>query len=412
MPFEPLRFIHAAGVSLDRPLALAARPPDTVRKTVEDATLTAFAALVDACIDRHADFLLLVGDTFRESDKSLRARIALENGLARLAEHDIRVFVLPGRHDPPPAWQAIPRLPDNVTAFFSRTGEPVAVIRDGKVIASVAAGWEDFGEEPAEQAPLRRRPFRVILFETDEPAEPAARGTGWTCPRMAAVPASVRVAGVDYVACGAAGVRQSLPLGHGLVHHPGRTQGLRSAETGPRGCTLVSVDVEGSVQTTFLPTAPVRWEVHSVELHRESTPADVAAQMQAAVNALRPEPCERVWLVRWQLRGFGPLLQELRDPRAQRALIDSAPVHGNVHIEHLFEHAPELDPSSEDQLSREFHRLWQELRPVDRRAVEDALTRSGADGTEWGPRLQSLLPDVDPEAVSQHARRCGLMWLG
>ncbi|MEZ6127891.1 MAG: hypothetical protein R3C59_04360 [Planctomycetaceae bacterium] len=150
MPFEPQRFIHAANVRLDVPVSvhLSEQLTDELRHALEDATLTSFDSVIENCISRNVDFLLLSGNVFLEADRSLRARLTLLNGFRRLNEKYIPVFVLPGDADPPEAWRAIPEMPENVTLCFSSNTEPEFLTRNNRVITSVSASmW--YGETDA-----------------------------------------------------------------------------------------------------------------------------------------------------------------------------------------------------------------------------------------------------------------------
>ncbi len=97
MAFEPQRFIHAANIRLDVPVSVQTSETLTeeLRFAFEDATLFAFDEVIDACIKRDVDFLLLSGNVFIEADRSLRARLALLKGFNKLNDKNIHVFVLP-----------------------------------------------------------------------------------------------------------------------------------------------------------------------------------------------------------------------------------------------------------------------------------------------------------------------------
>ena len=141
MPFEPQRFVHAANIRLDVPVSvhLSEQLTDELRHALEDATLTSFETVVDLCIEKRVDYLLLSGNVFLEDDRSLRARLALLNGFGRLHQKKIPVFVLPGDADPPEAWRAIPELPPNVTVCYSSNPEPEGLIRNNRTITTVSA---------------------------------------------------------------------------------------------------------------------------------------------------------------------------------------------------------------------------------------------------------------------------------
>ena len=150
MAFEPQRFIHAASIRLDVPVSVqtAEALTDELRFAFEDATLHAFDEVIEACVKKDVDFLLLSGNVFVEPDRSLRARLALLAGMHRLAEHDIQVFVLPGDSDPPEAWRAIPEMPENVVVCYSSNPEPVELFLKDRLATTVSPSmW--FGESDA-----------------------------------------------------------------------------------------------------------------------------------------------------------------------------------------------------------------------------------------------------------------------
>lgn len=168
MAFEPQRFIHAANIRLDVPVSVqtAETLTEELRFAFEDATLFAFDEVIEACVKRDVDFLLLSGNVFIEADRSLRARLALLKGFNKLDEHNIHVFVLPGDADPPEAWRAIPEMPENVTVCYSSSPEPIELyIKDHLATTVSASMWlgeaDDFGIRVLAQGGTGVQPFRI-----------------------------------------------------------------------------------------------------------------------------------------------------------------------------------------------------------------------------------------------------------
>ena len=168
MAFEPQRFIHAANIRLDVPVSVQTteKLTDDLRFAFEDATLHAFEEVIEACIKRDVDFLLLSGNVFVEADRSLRARLALLKGVNRLDEFNIHVFVLPGDADPPEAWRAIPELPENVTVCYSSSPEPMELYLKDHLATTVSASmWlgevDDFGIRVIAKGGVGVQPFRI-----------------------------------------------------------------------------------------------------------------------------------------------------------------------------------------------------------------------------------------------------------
>lgn len=168
MAFEPHRFIHAANIRLDVPVSVQTSDvlTDELRLAFEDATLTSFDDVIQACMARRVDYLLLSGNVFIEADRSLRARLALLNGFRQLEAKQIRVFVLPGDADPAEAWRAIPEMPANVQVCYSSNPEPAELIRGDRVVATVSASvWygetDAFGIRVIAEHHNGVRPFRI-----------------------------------------------------------------------------------------------------------------------------------------------------------------------------------------------------------------------------------------------------------
>lgn len=168
MAFEPQRFIHAANLRLDVPVSVqtAEALTEQLRFAFEDATLHAFEVVIETCIRRDVDYLLLSGNVFVEADRSLRARLALLKGFSRLEEVNIQVFVLPGDADPPEAWRSIPDLPENVTVCYSSSPEPMELfIKDHLATTVSASMWlgeaDDFGIRVLAGRGEEVQPFRI-----------------------------------------------------------------------------------------------------------------------------------------------------------------------------------------------------------------------------------------------------------
>jgi hypothetical protein len=171
MAFEPQKFIHAANIRLDVPVSVQTTEKftDELRFAFEDATLHAFDEVINACVQRDVDFLLLSGNVFIEADRSLRARLALLKGFRRLQEANIHVFVLPGDADPAEAWRAIPELPENVTVCYSSSPEPMELYLNDQLATTVSASmWlgeaDDFGIQVLATGGEGVQPFRIGII--------------------------------------------------------------------------------------------------------------------------------------------------------------------------------------------------------------------------------------------------------
>lgn len=336
MPYETMRFIHAARVSVDQPLSDTGAIAPNLRGLTRDATTQAFRNLVAACLEHDVDFLLLTGDTLEQTDYSIKARVELRRGFEQLEDAGIQVFLVPGKSDLISVWDEFPELPGNVTVFRPDTDDPVAVLRDGSVIASIRAlswrqswfAWDD--EEPHADRTQRRAKeadHAESLLEKadprtdsriDESDDPELDGSqsladDETAParheshreiRRVHSPAELRpnhfaIAIVrdgvdrpsddpqaDYLAVVGGRERTTSKGTDWLMHFPGGTQGRSPEESGLHGCSLVDLDSDGVIRCRFLPTAPVRWENFELDIDADTTFQQLVQRAQAACRTL------------------------------------------------------------------------------------------------------------------------------
>jgi hypothetical protein len=336
MPYETLRFIHAARLSVEHPLCETGAIVPELRGLTRGATTQALRNLVAACLEHDIDFLLLTGDTLHRSDFSIKARVELRRGFEQLADAGIQVFLVPGANDPATLWEEFPELPSNVTVFRPESDDPVAVLRDGSVIASIRAlswrqswfAWDD--EEPHADRTQRRakeaddaensfdhnEPLRSALIEESNDRELAgSESLSDSDSPEAALPARREIRRVhspadlrpnhfaiaivrdgvdqpgsdpqaDYLAVVGGRERTTSKGSDWLMHFPGGVQGLSPREPGLHGCSLVDLDSDGVIRCRFLPTAPVRWENFELSVDAETTFQQLASRAQTACREL------------------------------------------------------------------------------------------------------------------------------
>lgn len=443
MALEPFRFLHAANLYLDHQLRDVGPLPDAFRDIVERATLLAWDRIVDAAIARQVDFVLLAGNAFDAADHSLTGQVALVQGLERLGERDIPVFIVPGVADPDMTWRLGMSLPDNVTRFGGELSEPVGLSRDGRTFCTlhhVMANTRDLNatddnglDELAVFAPPISQdecgPFDIALLETitNDAALPpellengGANGEGRRSrfpmiSRPAFDPEIVARCPIEYWALGDGLRRQAWRVGRGMAHTPGCPQGLSPADTGPLGCTLVDVDSEGRVRESFIPTARVRYENISVTAAAQTTRDVLVNQLRHGLEAIPGASGEELWLITLQINGTGRLYDELQlDDLARRLWQDAIPLADGgsprLHLRKIqFGNHP-TDLTGMDFLSQELARQIEQWNPVDT-LPERLVAASAIPEGPWAAKLQSVLSDIDPQDAVREAHRSGWAWL-
>ncbi len=86
-------FIHASDLHLDSPFKGLTSESSDVAKILRSATFNAFENLIQLCIDKQVNFLVVAGDIYDGEDRSLRAQLRFLDGVKRLADNNIKCFV-------------------------------------------------------------------------------------------------------------------------------------------------------------------------------------------------------------------------------------------------------------------------------------------------------------------------------
>ena len=305
-----VRFVHASDLHLDATFGGVDATDDKVAGALSRSTLQAFDRVIDLCIEKEVDFLVIAGDLYNSADRSLGAELSFQRGMRRLADVRIPAFVVQGNHDPADGWSAGLELPDSVVVFSPEAVERREVIRDSEVVCVVYGRSFPTRQVTENFASGFSRSKDDLLAVGVLHANVGGR-EGWDDYAPCTVD-DLRAAEMDYWA-----------LGH--IHLPGRvsddppaaysgsTQGLDPGEEGPRGCYLVELDGGGATEE-FFETAAVLWR----RIALDATDATGLEELRTAVNAtcdrVRTESRDRPTIVRIEIGGRTDVHADLGRP--------------------------------------------------------------------------------------------------
>ncbi|HIE99690.1 MAG TPA: hypothetical protein EYG03_16115 [Planctomycetes bacterium] len=469
MPFEPQRFIHAANIRLDVPVSVhfSEQLTDELRHALEDATLTSFDSVVKNCIERKVDFLLLSGNVFLESDRSLRARLALLKGFRNLEAKQISVFVLPGDADPPEAWRSIPELPDNVTVCYSASAEPETLARNNRVITTVSVSmWygetDAFGIRVIGRAEDGQEPFRIgvvskakydeslrmaalsssadddfLNVAIDQPAEnsfgneeavdvepqspvektPAAAQT--TAEYEAGfrdhIDQLMTEGRLNYVAFTGELERLTLTLDSGQVHCPGTTQPRSQLEADSGQCSLVRVDAAGRTTVEQINTSAVDWKNIDLNVDTDATLNSSLQDMKTLLLQQPRNPSDRIWAVRWTVRGPLPVLHDFIKEDLELTVaveLEELDVDGRkIRLVHQVRTLPDpWEVPDKESLGQQYADLITEDAIVSRRRLMNLVRKDTSLSDGWRQRFVALVAGVDREHILARMRIQGADW--
>jgi exonuclease SbcD len=294
-----VRFVHAADLHLDATFGGVDATEEKVAGALERSTLETLDRVIQLCIDRGVDFLVVAGDLYNSADHSLRAELAFQRAMWRLADAGIGAFVVRGNHDPADGWSAGLELPDSVVVFPADKVERCEVVRDGKVVCAVYG--RSFGTRQVTEnlalgfARQDGDPHSVAVLHAN-----VGQREGWDNYAPCAVD-DLRAAGMDYWALGhihvAGRVSDNPPAAYS-----GSTQGLNPTEEGPRGCYVVHLDEDGAIEE-FVETASIRWRRLEVDSSGIQSIDELRTALEDACSGVRETSAGRPTIVRLGLTG-------------------------------------------------------------------------------------------------------------
>lgn len=312
-------FIHAADLHLGSPFMGVGSGSPAAAGRLRSATFDAFSGLIDLCLEKSVTFLLVAGDIFDFSDRSLRAQLTFRDGLSRLTEAGIRVFVVFGNHDPSEAWSSRISWPQGIHIFSPDRVETVIVSAGETPVATVSGISYRNRHETRNLASLFKAEqpnlFQIALLHSN---------CGDNPDHGAYAPCSVselRKSGFDYWALGHVHehrVLETLPC----IVYPGCLQGLSIRETGEHGCCLVSVTADGRAELSFQPLDRLRWQSPEISIAGIETLDSLDRIMAETLSRICEEEHPRSVISRIRLTGRGPLYSRLRQKATAEELLD------------------------------------------------------------------------------------------
>ncbi len=297
MSRPPLRFVHASDLHLERPLGGVADVPDHLRDLFLEAPYEAAAQVFETTLSERADALVLAGDVVDFNLAGPRAIVFLQERFQRLADHDIRVFWAGGDVDPAESWPASVPLPENVTIFPVGRAAEYELQRDGEVVAKFQGISRNQGR-PLDESGFHRDAHGLFTVGV-------SYGTGAT--------PGTEGDRVHYMALGGQHLRQTVDQSPGIAHYCGSPQGRSPNEPEAHGCTLVTVDDDGNVKTSFVATDSIRWITETIEVTAGTDEDALITQMQSRVSKLQTKHSGSRLLVTWIIEGRGTLLNHIRN---------------------------------------------------------------------------------------------------
>lgn len=303
---KALSFVHTADLHLDSPFKGISEINSEISLQLTEATFVAFNKIIDLCIEKQVDFLLIIGDVYDGADRSLRAQLRFRDGLNKLSEAGIKAYVVHGNHDPLAGWSANLDWPENVHIFSGESVEKVSFEKDGKEIAQIygiSYRKRDIKTNLALEFPEKtgNPPFTIGMLHCNVGSD-----TGHE-PYAPCMLEDLISKNYDYWALGHIHKKTILNEVNPLIIYPGNPQGLNPKETGVRGCFLIHVDQQGEPSPEFIEVDSIRWFVKELSIDSLYTEQELISEIHNCIEKIREEAEGRSSVCRIVLTGRGAL---------------------------------------------------------------------------------------------------------
>jgi exonuclease SbcD len=268
-----MKFLHAADIHLDSPLAGLTRKGGVPVHVTQDCTRRAFANLIDLAIAQDVAFLLIAGDLYDGDWRDFSTGLFFNEQMRRLRRPCI---IVRGNHDAASVITSKLTQPDNVVVMSTRkvdrwVSEELGVAVHGRSFPDRHIP-EDFSDTyPGPEA--GKLSIAMLHTSADDP------GTHEVYAPCRAEALAGK--GYDYWALGHIHDRRILHERPWVVF-PGNIQGRHARETGAKGASLVEVQDGRIVNVAHHATDVLRWAQIVVRLDDAQSMTDAATRLRFA----------------------------------------------------------------------------------------------------------------------------------
>ena len=112
-----MKFIHTADLHIDQPFSGIHSDHADMKEILKTGNQQTLTRIVDLCMEKEVDFLLVVGDTFHQNQPSIHTQKFVMDQFERLNQANIKVVMSFGNHDYYTESRYWFEWPDNVVLY-------------------------------------------------------------------------------------------------------------------------------------------------------------------------------------------------------------------------------------------------------------------------------------------------------
>jgi len=265
------KFLHAADIHLDSPLAGLERYEGAPVDEIRTASRRALANMVQLALDEAVSFVVIAGDVYDGDWLDYNTGLYFVRQMTRLHDEGVPVYVVAGNHDAANKMTKSLRLPERVKVFAHKAAETVEVGGCDVAIHGQGFATPAVLDNLAAKFPTAGNGcFNLGLLHT------CATGHDGHERYAPCSLDDLQSRDYSYWALGHIHKRQRLACDAPAMF-PGNIQGRHIRESGPKGCLLVTVDNRGRAEPRFEPLDVMRWELCQLDARDAERGDDILA---------------------------------------------------------------------------------------------------------------------------------------
>jgi len=300
-----MKFVHAADLHLDSPLAGLSKYEGAPVEQIRGATRRALENLVKLCLTEQVQLLLIAGDLYDGDWRDYSTGLFFAKQMAALRAGNVRVVWIRGNHDAASKLTAHLNLPENVRELSHKKPESLLLEELGIAVHGQGFDSRDVTTDLSLRYPEPKPGlFNIGLLHT------ALEGRVGHAPYAPCRLTALVDRGYDYFALGHVHTREVLSERPWIVF-PGNLQGRHARETGAKGASLVTVEGERVRSVEHRALDAVRWHVVEAEVSQESSLDGVLERVRGALGTAVATSDGRLCAVRVRIVGASPIHEQL-----------------------------------------------------------------------------------------------------
>lgn len=262
-----MKFIHLADLHIDRSFEGLEEYPDMLDTHFLTANQVMLERVVERAINLEIDFMIIAGDTFHQSQSSIRTQSIFIQAMNRLNEAEIPVFITFGNHDYYDSEKYWFSFPENVRLFDSekvQTIEFTTKLKETVAISGFSYTHRWVNESKVDEFPERKGgvEYHIGIYHGEQGSSHSTDLNQYAPFKIE----DMKAKGYDYWALGH--VHQPEVLSKTpLIVYPGTPQGHTMKETDARGMLFVKA-YGGEFEYEWEKVGNVEWIKKEISLNQ------------------------------------------------------------------------------------------------------------------------------------------------